>query len=284
MLEARLTEGELMDTTTDDRPDAGSGRGDGRRPGRIALLAAAAAAVVVVGLAIWWFLRDDAPAAVDLDTATAAVADEGDEAGARSEDGPSPDAEAETGGTEVDGDWTVDTSVGEFSFADSTGTYVGFRVAEELSGIGSTEAVGRTPEVSGAISIAGDTVTAVTIEADMAALTTDNSRRDGRVHDALDTADFPTAGFVLTEPIDLGRDPGSGEPVAATAIGDLTVHGVTNPVEVDLEAQLVGDTIVVVGSLDIVFADYGVTVPTAPIVLSAEDEGVVEFQLFLARA
>ena len=39
----------------------------------------------------------------------------------------------------------------------------------------------------------------------------------------------------------------------------------------------------VVGSLDIVFADYGVSVPSAPIVVSAEDQGVVEFQLFFAQ-
>ena len=51
-----------------------------------------------------------------------------------------------------------------------------------------------------------------------------------------------------------------------------------------LEAQLVGDNIVVVGSLDIVFADYGVSVPSAPVVLSAEDEGVLELQLFFSRA
>jgi hypothetical protein len=44
------------------------------------------------------------------------------------------------------------------------------------------------------------------------------------------------------------------------------------------------DDNIVVGSLDIVFADYGVSVPTAPIVVSAQDHGVVEFQLFFAHA
>jgi len=32
-----------------------------------------------------------------------------------------------------------------------------------------------------------------------------------------------------------------------------------------------------------VFADYGVEVPSAPIVISVEDEGIVEIQLFLRR-
>jgi hypothetical protein len=31
-----------------------------------------------------------------------------------------------------------------------------------------------------------------------------------------------------------------------------------------------------------VFADYGVSVPSAPVVLSVEDEGVVELQLFFS--
>ena len=57
-------------------------------------------------------------------------------------DRPRPMPAATTG---IAGTWTVDTSIGEFSFEDSTGTFVGFRVQEELCGIGSTTAVGRTP-------------------------------------------------------------------------------------------------------------------------------------------
>ena len=57
----------------------------------------------------------------------------------------------------------------------------------------------------------------------------------------------------------------------------------TQPVEFDLQAQLVDDTIVVVGALDIVFSDFGVTVPSAPIVLAADDFGLIELQLFLTR-
>ena len=122
--------------------------------------------------------------------------------------------------------------------------------------------------------IDGTTVTAVTIEADMTAITTNESRRDDKVQSALETGEFPTATFVLTEPIELGDAAASGETVSVTATGELTIHGVTTPVTIPLEAQLVDDNIVVVGSLDIVFADYGVSVPSAPVVVSAEDEGV----------
>ena len=50
-----------------------------------------------------------------------------------------------------------------------------------------------------------------------------------------------------------------------------------------LQVQLVDDTVIVVGSLDVTFSDYGVSVPTAPIVLSAADQGVIELQLFFTK-
>lgn len=40
----------------------------------------------------------------------------------------------------------------------------------------------------------------------------------------------------------------------------------------------------IVGSADVTFPDYGVETPTAAIVVSLEDHGVVEFQLYLTQA
>ncbi|MDE0237453.1 MAG: hypothetical protein OXN95_09545, partial [bacterium] len=45
----------------------------------------------------------------------------------------------------VGGQWIVDMSIAEFNYDESAGTFVGFRVEEELASIGSTTAVGRTP-------------------------------------------------------------------------------------------------------------------------------------------
>jgi polyisoprenoid-binding protein YceI len=88
---------------------------------------------------------------------------------------------------------------------------------------------------------------------------------------------------VLTEPIDLGTDAETGETVTATATGDLTINAVTKPVTIPIEAKLVDGRILVTGSLDLVFADYNVETPSAPIVLSLENEGVMEFQLWFVR-
>jgi polyisoprenoid-binding protein YceI len=255
----------------------------------------------LAGLGIWWFFKDDAPPPADLASAVEAI-DGGVASSDTTDQAVTTEAAAEPVTTEaaaeptttvagtaaapptgVAGTWVVDTSIGEFSFEDSTGTFVGFRVQEELTGIGSTTAVGRTPEVGGTMTIDGTTVTAVSIEANMDAIATNDSRRDDAAQRALATGEFPMATFALTQPIELGDTASSGDPVQVTAIGDLTIHGTTLPVEIPLEAQLVDDVVVVVGSIEIVFADYGVSVPDAPIVVSAEDHGIIELQLFFTR-
>ena len=67
-------------------------------------------------------------------------------------------------------------------------------------------------------------------------------------------------------------------------VGELTLRGVTNPITVSLEATLVGDTVVVVGRAAVAFADFDIATPTAAIVVSVDDVGELEFQLFFTRA
>jgi polyisoprenoid-binding protein YceI len=239
---------------------------------RLKLLACAIVLVIALGGAgLWWFLRDDAPASVDLDTAVESVQPADGSTTAAATDG-------------VDGTWTVDAETGDFDYESATGTFAGFRVDEELSSIGSTTAVGRTGDVTGEVEIDGTTLSAATFDIDLTTITTNERRRDDKVQEALDTGEHPTARFTLTEPIDLGDAASTGDTVEVTATGDLTIHGVTRQVEIPLEAQLVNDTVVVVGSLDLTFSDYDVEVPQSPIVLSVDDQGTLELQLLLTRA
>ncbi len=143
--------------------------------------------------------------------------------------------------------------------------------------------MGRTPIVSGTFELDGSTLVAAEITADLSKIRTDRSRRDSKAKQALDTDNHPEATFTLAGPIDLGDLSGEGAEVEVSAPGTLTIKGVTNDVEVELAALLVSEIVTVVGTFDIVFADYGVEVPSAPIVLSVEDHGVVEIQLFLTR-
>jgi len=235
-----------------------------RTPLKIAL-ALVLVAVVLGGIGVWWFFKDDAPPAVDLESARESVTTE--------TTGSAPEG--------VDGTWSVDTETGAFDFETATGTFAGFRIQEELASIGATTAVGRTGDVTGSITIEGTTVVDGAFDVDLSTLTTNERRRDDRVQQALETDRFPTATFALTQPIELGAGAAEGEEIAVDAVGELTIHGVTREITMPIQAQLVGGTIVVVGSVDVVFADYGVEVPSAQIVLSVEDHGILELQLLL---
>ena len=228
-------------------------------------------AIIAAGVGIWWFFKDDAPAKVSLDSAIESVTS------------TTGDARAGDSGAGIAGSWTVDTATGDFDFESATGTFAGFRIQEELASVGSTTAVGRTGDVTGTMTIDGTTVTDATFEVDLTTITTNEQRRDDRVQQALETTEFPTGTFTLTQPIELGDGADGGAPVQVTALGDLTIHGVTKPVEMAIEAQLVDGTIVVIGSTDVVFSDYGVEVPQSQIVLSVEDHGVLELQLLLVK-
>ena len=232
---------------------------------------------VVLAAAVWFFvLRDTAPPPPDLGKAAAVAA-----AAQTTTEAPSTTT-TEAPQVGLSGTWTVDTSIG--SFSDFTSTYVGFRVDEELArGIGKVTAVGRTPTVSGAFELDGSTLVAAEITADLGKIRTDRAGRDGKVKQALDTGNHPEATFTLAGPVDLGDLPSEGAQIEVTATGTLTLKGVTNDVEVDLAATLIGEIVTVVGTFDIMFADYGIEAPSAPIVVSVEDHGVVEIQLFLTR-
>ncbi len=239
------------------------------------IIVAVVLVVALLGAGVWWFLRDDAPAEADLATAVESV---------QEETAPADDGSATTAATDdgIAGTWTVDTETGDFSYESATGTFAGFRIAEELSSIGSTTAVGRTDAVSGEVTIEGTTLTAATFEVDLTTITTETSMRDDKVQEALETDAFPTATFTLTEPVELGSA-ADGEAIEVTATGELTVHGVTQPVELAVEAQLVDGTIVLVASTELTFSDYDVEVPSSPAVLSVDDHGTLEAQILLVR-
>ncbi len=216
--------------------------------------------LVAAGFAGWWFLlRDDAPPEATL------VARD------------TPTTVAGGSGTGPDGTWTVQQ--GEKVF-------VGYRVTELFAGESIKKtAVGRSPAVTGTMTVNGDQIPAAAFEVDMTQLTSDSGRRDSRLKgDGLQTEQFPTAGFTLTAPIQLTAAPALGAPVQAEAQGSLTLHGVTKEVTIPLEARWNGDTVDVAGQAPILLADYGINPPSVGGFVSVDDNGVLELQLTLVRA
>ncbi len=259
-------------------------------------LVVAVGAVLALGIGgVVYMFSGSAPAAVSLDasagsalpTAAAAastVPSTVSLAAPSSSFGAAPSAAAGSAapGGALDGTWIVDTSIG--SFSDFSDSFVGYRVNENLAQVGSATAVGRTPKVSGSLTFAGSTVTAATITADLTALQSDKSMRDGQLRQqALETDQYPTATFTLTAPLQLPTTPADGQPLTVTAQGNLTLHGVTKGVSIPLQAELSGNVVTVVGSLPITFADYSMSPPHSMMVLAVDDHGTMELQLHFTK-
>jgi polyisoprenoid-binding protein YceI len=241
-------------------------------PRRVPLIAVVVLLLVAVAAAGAWylFLRPSGPAPVALGS----IAPSGR---APSGSSGSPGAGPAEG---IAGAWTA-TATGPGGDA----SFVGYRVREELASIGATEAVGRTSAVTGSLLIEGTTLVEAEITADLTSLTSDNGNRDRQLgRQGLETATYPTGTFVLSGSVDLGAVPADGAVVAVVATGDLTLHGTTKRVEIPLQARLDGGVISVAGSLEIAFADFGIPVPQAMIVLSVEDHGTLELLVHFDHA
>lgn len=172
----------------------------------------------------------------------------------------------------VDGTWEV-----------TSGSQAGYRIKETLFGQSNT-AVGRTTAVTGSITISGTTVQAGSFSVDMTQVSSDRSQRDdqfqGRI---MDTARYPTATFALTRPIPLGAVPADGAQLAEAATGNLTLHGVTKPVNFQVMARRQGTSLQVSGSIPITFADWNISNPSGGPATTA-DNGILEFALSFSRA
>lgn len=183
----------------------------------------------------------------------------------------------------LDGTWTVNTTLGTID--DGTASFAGYRVQEQLVGVGGHTAVGRTTKLTGSMTLTGAAVDNVQVTADLTALQSDNPQRDNQLaHQAIETSAFPTATFKTTQPIDLGTLPADGTSVSVSATGALTLHGVTRTVTIALQVVRRGGVIAVTGSLPIVFSDYAIAKPNSFSVLSVDDHGIMELHLLFTHA
>ncbi|MGH9276741.1 MAG: YceI family protein [Acidimicrobiales bacterium] len=248
---------------------------------RIVLWTALAVAVVVVlgGFALWWFfIRSDAPEAVNLEQATQGVQAPTTAAGGQA---TATTAAGAAAAGPVSGTWKVNPTI---TNAEGTSSFGGFRVNEVLVGVGAGTATGRSTAVEGTVTVDGSRVTAAQISVDLTSIRSNEGRRNNAIQQALQTSRFPKATFTLTQPISAGSVPAEGQKITVKATGDLTIKGVTKPATIDIDATLQNGVLVLVGSAPVAFADFGITAPTAPVVASVEDRGVMEFQLYLTKA
>ena len=180
----------------------------------------------------------------------------------------------------VAGTWTV-----------TEDSQAGYRVRERLANLDAeSDAVGRTNDVTGTITVVetadGAQLTAGEIAIDTTIITSDEDRRDNRLRsEGLQTDQFPTATFALTQPVDVPAAAIAGTATDVTLVGDLTLHGVTESVEIPAQAQLTNGQIQVAGSLTFPLADFDITAPNVGgFIISIADEGALEFLVMFAKA
>ena len=162
------------------------------------------------------------------------------------------------------------------------GSEVGYRVSEVLFGI-DTEGVGRTEDVTGSVTLIDTTMTEAEFTVDVASMKSDDGRRDGQFRGRImETQTFPTASFTLTSPIDLGVTATEGATLDTTISGELTMHGVTNPVSFKIAAKIEGNRLGVIGTIPITFVDYDIVDPSIT-GITVKPEGVIEFVLVFSR-
>ena len=246
--------------------------------------------LVAAGFAGWWFfLRDDAPPEARLVTRDAPAAttvfttDPTTGAPATTASGATGAAgtTAAPAGASPAGTWTVQPG---------DDVFVGYRVTEQFAGetIEKT-AVGRSRAVTGTVVVTtggrATTISNASVEVDMTQLTSDSDRRDNRLRgDGLETDEFPTATFALTQPIELAAAPELGVPFDVQATGNLTLHGVTKEVTIPLSVRWSGDFIDAAGQLPVVLADFQIDPPNVGGFVSVAEDGIVELQLTFVPA
>jgi len=155
------------------------------------------------------------------------------------------------------------------------GSEARYRAQEVLTGYGVNEAVGRTSDVTGAVLLdasGGVFADQSRISVDLRSLRSDSTMRDRYIQrSTLETQNYPTADFVVS------AAPGLPSPLPASGdamfqlVGDLTVHGVTQPTTWEVTATFGDGEVRGLAATSVRITDFGMEPPRAGPVLSIDD-------------
>jgi polyisoprenoid-binding protein YceI len=238
------------------------------------VMVAGVASVVLaaaVAIAAWWFLvRDTAQLATSAPEIPAALL----------EATATPRVEATDTGTGAEA-----STASTLTFAVNSGlSQAAYFVNEELATVGiPSTAKGTTNQVSGTLhltadgSLARDASSAFTV--DLRSLTSDESKRDERVQEALETSLYPAATFTATSVNGYDLSIPEGEEQVLKLTGILDLHGVQKEVIWEVKAYRQGDVISALATVTVAFADFNMTAPTFAQIVSIDDKATLQVQL-----
>lgn len=168
-----------------------------------------------------------------------------------------------------------------------SGNIARYRVRERLVGFElPNDAVGTTGAVTGALIIRADGSVSPSSRfvVDVRGLTSDQSRRDNFVRTrTLETATYPNVTLTVSSVGGLKLPLPASGPIAFDLIGNLTVRGVTKPSTWKVTGAVNGATVTGSAWTEFTFADFQITQPRVPIVLSVADTIRLEYDFRLVR-
>jgi polyisoprenoid-binding protein YceI len=163
---------------------------------------------------------------------------------------------------------------------DQSGSEAKYVVRETLRGVVGAFAVGTTNAITGDIyltpqGLANGNTSKFTV--DLRQLKTDESLRDNFVRqNVLRTNQFPNAEFVAESITGFPAGYVEGQEATMTMRGNLTIRGVTKPVEWAVKARRAGDTLTGIADLRFNMTEFGITPPN---VRTAQAEDGVQLQI-----
>jgi len=148
------------------------------------------------------------------------------------------------------------------------------------------KAIGKTNAVTGEFQFTSDgqptgKVTKITV--DLRTLTSDQARRDSRIHTQwLESDKYPYAEFTSTDAQNLPASYTDGQEVSFKLTGDMKIHDVTKPVTFDVKGKLEGDTVTGSATTLLMMKDFGFDPPSIAGMLTVDD-GVTVVVNFTAK-
>jgi polyisoprenoid-binding protein YceI len=158
------------------------------------------------------------------------------------------------------------------------GTEARFLIDEVLMGQDKT-VVGATSAVSGQITVdpanpQGATIGEIRVDA--STLVTDDNRRTGRLQNDILRSSAAQYQYIVFQPTAISGLPAAaavGEPFTFQVTGDLTILDTSAPVTFDMTVTPVSDTeLMGSGTATVRYADFGINIPSVPIVAGVADE------------
>lgn len=160
-------------------------------------------------------------------------------------------------------------------------TTASYKVHENLiiRNLPSTDAVGKTNDVSGTFRINSATtplVAALNVTVNLSTLKTDEPMRDRYVRGrALETDTYPNATFALTCTQGMPASYSDGQALSFKMLGNLTMHGKINQETFVVTGKVAGGTVTGTATTSILMSDFGIEPPNLANVAKAENKVLI---------